>query len=73
MFRQQLYDFRLYLLVPYENDTAVIGIADKMIAPLTVSGPLCQADPAQAEIRCGGMLAYVKDGALCFEERSVGS
>jgi hypothetical protein len=60
-------DFRLYLLVPYENNTAVIGIVDKMIAPLTVTR--LNDDPAECETACGGRFAYIRDGALIITEK----
>ena len=60
-------DFRLYLLVPYENSTAVIGIVDKMIAPLTVTR--MTDDPAACETSCHGRFAYVRDGVLNIIEK----
>ena len=60
-------DFRLYLLVPYENRTAVLGIIDKMIAPLTVTR--LTDDPVDCETACGGRFAYIRDGALIITEK----
>ena len=60
-------DFRLYILVPYVNGTAVIGIVDKMIAPLTVTR--ITDNPADCETSCHGRFAYVKDGALVIAEK----
>lgn len=59
--------FRLYLLVPYENGTAMIGIIDKMIAPLTVTRQ--NDDPAACETNCHGRFAYIKDGVLSIIEK----
>jgi hypothetical protein len=61
-------DFRLYLLVPYENRTAVLGIIDKMIAPLTVTR--LNDDPAECETACGGRFAYIRDGELIVTEKA---
>ena len=61
-------DFRLYLLVPYENRTAVLGIIDKMIAPLTVTR--LTDDPVDCETACGGRFAYIRDGELIVTEKA---
>ena len=60
-------DFRLYLIVPYINETAVIGIIDKMIAPLTVARTA--ENPADSETKCGGRFAYVEHGTLHIIEK----
>lgn len=60
-------DFRLYLLLPYENETAVIGVVDKMIAPLTVTR--LTDDPADCETNCHGRFAYVRHGELVIAEK----
>lgn len=59
--------FRLFILVPYVNDTAVLGIIDKMIAPKTIAR--ITEHPEDCETYCGGRFAYVENGVLKIEER----
>ena len=53
-------DFRLYLIIPYRDGYAPIGLCDKFIAPKTIES----IDGEQVRLRESGLFAWVKDGWL---------
>lgn len=53
-------DFALYLMIPYRNGFAPIGLCEKFLSPRTIE----RVDGEQVTLREGGLYAWVRDGAL---------
>ena len=58
-------DFALYVIVPYRNGFAPIGLCGKFLSPKTIAS----ADGETVRLKEGGTFAFVKDGRLVLEER----
>ena len=58
-------DFALYVIVPYRNGFAPIGLCGKFLSPKTIAS----ADGETVRLKEGGTFAFVKDGKLVLEER----
>ena len=56
-------DYRLFVIVPYENGFAAIGRTDKFISPAAVTSQCGE----QITLYEAGPYAYVKDGVLFRE------
>ena len=61
-------DYRLFLIVPYENQTAIFGIIDKMIAPMTVTQ--LYDNPENCETVCSDRFAYIHDGEFILIDKA---
>ena len=61
-------DYRLFLIVPYENQTAIFGIIDKMIAPMTVTQ--LYNNPENCETVCSDRFAYIHDGEFILIDKA---
>ena len=53
-------DYRLFVIVPYENEFAPIGRTDKFISPAAITQQIGEAVTLYEE----GKYAYVKNGEL---------
>ena len=58
-------DYRLFVIVPYLNNFAAIGLIDKFISPASITAQIGEA----VTLYESGRYAYVKDGRLVVEER----
>ena len=58
-------DYRLFVIVPYVNDFAAIGLIDKFISPASITAQIGEA----VTLYESGRYAYVKNGRLVIEER----
>ena len=58
-------DYKLFVIVPYVNDFAAIGLIDKFISPASITAQIGES----VSLYESGRYAYVKDGRLVIEER----
>ena len=55
-------EFRLYLIIPYENGFAPIGRVDKFVSPAAIT----RISGEEVELYESGEYGYIKDGELCI-------
>ncbi len=58
-------DYKLFIIVPYENEYAPIGLAEKFISPKTIAAQI----GTEVTLYESGTFAYVQNGKLYFETR----
>ena len=56
-------EFRLYLIIPYENGFAPIGRVDKFVSPAAI----IHVSGEEVELYESGEYGYIKDGKLCIK------
>ena len=56
-------EFRLYLIIPYENGFAPIGRVDKFVSPAAIT----HVSGEEVELYESGEYGYIKDGELCIK------
>lgn len=56
-------EFRLYLIIPYENGFAPIGRVDKFVSPAAIT----HISGEEVELYESGEYGYIKDGELCIK------
>ena len=56
-------EFKLYLIIPYENGFAPIGRVDKFVSPAAIT----HVSGEEVELYESGEYGYIKDGELCIK------